>query len=173
MDGPRAVRVDLRQPLELDPRHGRELTRDSCKRRDSIQSPPHMAAVAAPGGAGAAAPVPHGAARVPRDAADRACGALHRRARRRAARARDLPQLHRRDGGLADRAWVGLGELPRGVHDPIFRGALWHTFLFTVISQAIVDRLRRPARARTRAQVPRPLVPALPRSCCRGPRRSR
>ena len=30
------------------------------------------------------------------------------------------------------------GQLPEVVRNPIFRGALWHTFLFTVISQAVV-----------------------------------
>lgn len=34
--------------------------------------------------------------------------------------------------------WVGLDNFTQAVHDPIFRGALWHTFLFTVISQAVV-----------------------------------
>lgn len=34
--------------------------------------------------------------------------------------------------------WVGLANFRDALRDPIFRGALWHTFLFTVISQAIV-----------------------------------
>jgi multiple sugar transport system permease protein len=34
--------------------------------------------------------------------------------------------------------WVGLGNFREVVRNPIFRGALWHTFLFTVISQAVV-----------------------------------
>jgi len=34
--------------------------------------------------------------------------------------------------------WVGLSNFTQQIHDPIFRGALWHTFLFTVISQAVV-----------------------------------
>ncbi|HUZ82557.1 MAG TPA: sugar ABC transporter permease [Gaiellaceae bacterium] len=34
--------------------------------------------------------------------------------------------------------WVGLANFRAALRDPIFRGALWHTFLFTVISQAIV-----------------------------------
>jgi multiple sugar transport system permease protein len=34
--------------------------------------------------------------------------------------------------------WVGLGNFRAELHDSIFRGALWHTFLFTVISQAVV-----------------------------------
>ena len=34
--------------------------------------------------------------------------------------------------------WVGFGNFTQELHDPIFRDALWHTFLFTVISQAIV-----------------------------------
>ncbi len=34
--------------------------------------------------------------------------------------------------------WVGLGNFTAAWHDKIFRDALWHTFLFTVISQAIV-----------------------------------
>jgi multiple sugar transport system permease protein len=34
--------------------------------------------------------------------------------------------------------WVGLANFRSALHDPIFRGALWHTFLFTVISQVVV-----------------------------------
>jgi multiple sugar transport system permease protein len=34
--------------------------------------------------------------------------------------------------------WVGLANFRAALHDSVFRGALWHTFLFTVISQAIV-----------------------------------
>src|SRR5438309_4152141 len=34
--------------------------------------------------------------------------------------------------------WIGLTNFRRALHDPIFRGALWHTLLFTVISQAVV-----------------------------------
>jgi len=34
--------------------------------------------------------------------------------------------------------WVGLDNFTGAVHDAIFRGALWHTFLFTLISQAVV-----------------------------------
>ena len=34
--------------------------------------------------------------------------------------------------------WVGLANFRAELSNPIFRGALWHTFLFTVISQAIV-----------------------------------
>ncbi|MGE5275274.1 MAG: carbohydrate ABC transporter permease [Verrucomicrobiota bacterium] len=34
--------------------------------------------------------------------------------------------------------WVGLRNFTTVVHDPIFRGALWHTFLITAISQAVV-----------------------------------
>jgi multiple sugar transport system permease protein len=34
--------------------------------------------------------------------------------------------------------WIGLANFRRAIADPIFRGALWHTLLFTVISQAIV-----------------------------------
>jgi multiple sugar transport system permease protein len=34
--------------------------------------------------------------------------------------------------------WVGLANFRHALHDPIFRGALWHTLTFTVISQAIV-----------------------------------
>ena len=34
--------------------------------------------------------------------------------------------------------WVGLRNFTDALHDPIFRGALWHTFLFTIISQAVV-----------------------------------
>ena len=34
--------------------------------------------------------------------------------------------------------WIGLANFRQELHDPIFRGALWHTFLFTVISQAVV-----------------------------------
>jgi multiple sugar transport system permease protein len=34
--------------------------------------------------------------------------------------------------------WVGLRNFRTALHDPIFRGALWHTLVFTVISQAVV-----------------------------------
>lgn len=34
--------------------------------------------------------------------------------------------------------WVGLRNFTTIIHDPIFRGAVWHTFLITVISQAVV-----------------------------------
>jgi multiple sugar transport system permease protein len=34
--------------------------------------------------------------------------------------------------------WIGLANFRRALHDPIFRGALWHTFLFTVLSQIVV-----------------------------------
>jgi len=34
--------------------------------------------------------------------------------------------------------WVGLRNFTTVIHDPIFRGAVWHTFLITVISQAVV-----------------------------------
>jgi multiple sugar transport system permease protein len=34
--------------------------------------------------------------------------------------------------------WVGLANFRAALHDPVFRGALWHTFLFTAISQAVV-----------------------------------
>src|SRR5213596_2251628 len=40
-------------------------------------------------------------------------------------------------GSLTGR-WVGLDNFRQALHDPIFRGALWHTFLFTVISQIVV-----------------------------------
>ena len=34
--------------------------------------------------------------------------------------------------------WVGLDNFRHELHDPIFVDSLWHTFLFTVISQAVV-----------------------------------
>jgi multiple sugar transport system permease protein len=34
--------------------------------------------------------------------------------------------------------WVGLANFRAQLHDQIFRDALWHTFLFTIISQAVV-----------------------------------
>jgi multiple sugar transport system permease protein len=34
--------------------------------------------------------------------------------------------------------WVGLGNFRSALDDHVFRDALWHTFLFTVISQAVV-----------------------------------
>ena len=34
--------------------------------------------------------------------------------------------------------WVGLQNFRNEVENPVFRQALWHTFLFTVISQAVV-----------------------------------
>ena len=40
-------------------------------------------------------------------------------------------------GSLTGR-WIGLTNFRRALHDPIFRGALWHTFLFTALSQIVV-----------------------------------
>jgi multiple sugar transport system permease protein len=34
--------------------------------------------------------------------------------------------------------WIGLANFRAELQNPIFRGALWHTFLFTIISQAVV-----------------------------------
>jgi multiple sugar transport system permease protein len=34
--------------------------------------------------------------------------------------------------------WVGLANYRSALHDQIFRGAVWHTITFTVISQAVV-----------------------------------
>jgi multiple sugar transport system permease protein len=34
--------------------------------------------------------------------------------------------------------WIGLENFRRALRDPIFVDAIWHTFLFTVISQAVV-----------------------------------
>ena len=34
--------------------------------------------------------------------------------------------------------WVGLANFRNQWHDQVFRDAIWHTFLFTVISQAVV-----------------------------------
>jgi multiple sugar transport system permease protein len=34
--------------------------------------------------------------------------------------------------------WVGLANFRAEIHNPVFVDAVWHTFLFTVISQAIV-----------------------------------
>src|SRR5213080_488299 len=34
--------------------------------------------------------------------------------------------------------WLGLGNFRHELHDPIFVDAIWHTFLFTAISQAVV-----------------------------------
>jgi multiple sugar transport system permease protein len=40
--------------------------------------------------------------------------------------------------GSLSGAWIGLANFRRAIDDPIFRGALWHTLLFTVVSQAVV-----------------------------------
>src|SRR2546430_1386570 len=34
--------------------------------------------------------------------------------------------------------WLGLGNYRSALHDKIFRDAIWHTVIFTVISQAVV-----------------------------------
>jgi multiple sugar transport system permease protein len=34
--------------------------------------------------------------------------------------------------------WVGLGNYRSALHDQVFREAIWHTVIFTVISQAVV-----------------------------------
>lgn len=41
-------------------------------------------------------------------------------------------------GGSLTGKWIGLANFRTEWHNPIFRDALWHTFLFTAISQAIV-----------------------------------
>ena len=41
-------------------------------------------------------------------------------------------------GGSLTGKWIGLANFRAALRDQIFRDALWHTFLFTVISQAIV-----------------------------------
>jgi multiple sugar transport system permease protein len=41
--------------------------------------------------------------------------------------------------GSLNGKWIGLENFRHAIfHDPIFRDAVWHTFLFTMISQAIV-----------------------------------
>jgi multiple sugar transport system permease protein len=40
--------------------------------------------------------------------------------------------------GALSGPWIGLRNFTTLVHNPTFRGAVWHTFLFTAISQAIV-----------------------------------
>src|SRR5262249_46511097 len=40
-------------------------------------------------------------------------------------------------GSLSGR-WVGLGNFRSELRDSVFRDALWHTFLFTLISQIVV-----------------------------------
>src|SRR5690349_6468730 len=40
--------------------------------------------------------------------------------------------------GSLSGAWVGLRNFRAEIHNPIFVDAVWHTFLFTVISQLIV-----------------------------------
>src|SRR6476646_12084560 len=34
--------------------------------------------------------------------------------------------------------WVGLDNFRAQIHDTVFQDAVWHTFLFTVISQVVV-----------------------------------
>ena len=41
-------------------------------------------------------------------------------------------------GGSLTGKWIGITNFRTEWHNPIFRNALWHTFLFTVISQAVV-----------------------------------
>src|SRR5919204_3290132 len=41
-------------------------------------------------------------------------------------------------GGSLTGKWVGLHNFGAEIHDAVFRGAVWHTILFTLISQAIV-----------------------------------
>jgi multiple sugar transport system permease protein len=40
--------------------------------------------------------------------------------------------------GSLSGSWVGLGNFRSALGDQVFRDALWHTFLFTAISQAVV-----------------------------------
>src|SRR5439155_12187062 len=97
----RAVRVDLRQLLELDRRHGPwRLTRWRLSQYGYIA--PFDGSGGRGGEPAASAPVRHRASRLPGHALDLPCRALHRRARRGAARPGDLAQLHRLHRGLAD-----------------------------------------------------------------------
>jgi multiple sugar transport system permease protein len=41
-------------------------------------------------------------------------------------------------GGSLTGKWIGFANFRTEWHNSIFRGALWHTFIFTVISQAVV-----------------------------------
>src|ERR1051325_3757918 len=40
--------------------------------------------------------------------------------------------------GSVSGPWIGLADFPHELSDPIFVDAIWHTFLFTAISQAVV-----------------------------------
>jgi multiple sugar transport system permease protein len=62
--------------------------------------------------------------------------------------------------------WVGLANFRQELRDPIFRDAVWHTFLFTAISQAVVIVC---AGLLAHALV----GSCASSSCCRGRRRSR
>jgi multiple sugar transport system permease protein len=42
------------------------------------------------------------------------------------------------NGGALSGKWVGLHNFREELNNPIFRGALWHTILFTLLSQVVV-----------------------------------
>ena len=132
VDGPRAVGVDLRQPVELrwPPRPGTLLAplRSCNAARRGLRVRPHMGAVAAAGGAGAAAPLRHGTSGVPRDAPDLACRARDRE-RSSACRScspRYLSFTDAQAGSLTGR-WVGLENFRQRAPRPdLPRRALAH-----------------------------------------------
>src|SRR5262249_50941002 len=135
---PRAVRVDLRQLLELDARHGPGRLTPQGNVAMVLHSAPSMAAVAV--------------------------GASRRRRLRYVTERRGVlatllispavifigalvgaplvlaVYLSFTDAtaGSLSGPWVGLDNFRHELNDPIFVDAIWHTFLFTVISQAVV-----------------------------------
>ena len=154
----------------------RRISRIGCCKHLRYSPRRRWRAVAAAGGAEAAAPVRRGAARLPRDAprSRRPCSSS-RALVGGAARARDLPQLHRRDRRLA-RAASGSGSRnfrARAARPDLPRRALAHVPLHGDLAG---DR---------RSSAPGLLAHALVHaasaaagscassSCCRGRRRSR
>ena len=157
LDGARPVRVDLRQPVELDRSHGGTIlaiwvtfpAEDGSGRNPRGEPTP-------------TAPVPAGAPRFPCDAPDRPCGAVHRSARRaRRSCSRSTSASPTRPRARSAVRWVGLANFRHLLDDPIFVDAIWHTFLFTAISQAIVVLCAGLIAHALDPPVPGPLDPAL------------
>src|SRR5262249_40519011 len=129
----RSVGVDLRQPVKLDRSHGCELLQSG---KSSGQA---MAAVAAPGGSRRLRfrylPERRGfLATVLIAPAVLFIGVLVGAP---LVRAVYLSFPDATAGSLGGK-WVGLGNFRHELNDPIFVDAIWHTFLFTAISQAVV-----------------------------------
>ena len=134
LDGARPVGVDLGQLVELDRGHGC----DSCNLVTFARRA--MAAVATR--AGSRAPDGSGTCRsaeasLPRSSSRRRCSSSARSSARRSC-SRSTSASPTRPRARSAASGSGSGTSGTLLNDPIFVDAIWHTFLFTAISQAIV-----------------------------------